>query len=1163
MSFHRSLRPLVSVLAVLLSISVANAQVVNSEWNVGNGNWNVPTNWFPNDVPDNGGGFTYDVEIGNRPVAAGAQVTFVPEDDTADAINTLIVSGGADFFTNGNQLNVNGLTTITGASSTIRVDVHATPTTPSLILANLDLAAGGALVMSGGVANVSADLDINSTSVLSGHGTLNVGDLDATVEQAFQNSGLIQVAGNVSMPTTLTISAVGADTIDLDGDNEQGVVDVSNAVADVEADTLTLVIDGPLADGFGAVAAGATLQIGQRDTVTFNDNFEIDAGATITMDGGNNVATLNGPGAITDIADADFTITGDAVIDNNMTFSGTANTITLNANSSLELGGAVTIPDASALTIASSSAELIVSGSLVVNEAAGNFNWDGPGTATTTIEGTGLLSLIVNFIDTADNTYGGTLNLNDGGDVTVNNAINSWQAAGTVNKNGAGTSSVNGDEFAVTGDLNVNAGTLDVNADSIFGSTSDVNIANGATALMATTQIFNGADVTVNGTLSLGLSSIIEAPASLAGTGLFRLNSSSTVTANAVVNTTSFDWDGIGSGTLHTINDGVTFTINSTIWDADDAGDVDDPINLGGNGAAIVVNNAPSWTMTRTLTTNTAGAGTATLGGDSRLIFNGALAILSVNGNTTANAPLTFGASSTANIAAARTLRLNGGNLSTTVNQLEGGAVNGPGTLAANSGRTLRGFGTIAAPIDFDGTASLLADNGTLTINGAIADVGAIGTFDADGTLHVTNAWNNNVSTGVQLNGGVLSGGTITNDVAAGITGHGFVTARVINNTQLFASIADSLIFQTAGNDNDWDGTTDTGEIEAVSANIELRDNATFGFTGTVRASNGHTAFANGFALDFNPGSTLELNGGTYESTSSTDLGGTVTIAAGPQSTIKVKNNSFLSFEATSTTTLTGNLQLENNNIIVDAGATFAGGGALIIPDGSHLVADNLSNIGVLLDMQGAFRPGNFNGIGRVDLFDYQQGNPGELYVELTGTALNAFDRLVASGDVVLDGYLNIDIDEISPGVPFVPSLGQTFNIITGNTVTGTFDYADVSGMPAGLAFHINYLANAVQLQVVNKPIFSADFDDDGDVDPTDLAIWKGAFDLNQLGDADGDNDSDGADFLLWQQQYGSAPAVAVAQPASAAVPEPSAAALLLTAMVGVGWRRSRAPWRA
>ena len=185
------------------------------------------------------------------------------------------------------------------------------------------------------------------------------------------------------------------------------------------------------------------------------------------------------------------------------------------------------------------------------------------------------------------------------------------------------------------------------------------------------------------------------------------------------------------------------------------------------------------------------------------------------------------------------------------------------------------------------------------------------------------------------------------------------------------------------------------------------------------------------------------------------------------------------------------------------------------------------------------------------------------MFVELRGTALNAFDRLVASGDVIVDGFLSIDIDDVSPGVPFVPALGNTFNIITGNSVTGVFDTVDVSGMPAGLAFHINYLANAVQLQVVNKPIFSADFDDDGDVDSTDLAIWKGAYDLNQLGDADGDNDSDGADFILWQQQFGSAPAVALAQPAAAAVPEPSTAILSLTALVGAGWQRTRNRFRA
>jgi hypothetical protein len=87
----------------------------------------------------------------------------------------------------------------------------------------------------------------------------------------------------------------------------------------------------------------------------------------------------------------------------------------------------------------------------------------------------------------------------------------------------------------------------------------------------------------------------------------------------------------------------------------------------------------------------------------------------------------------------------------------------------------------------------------------------------------------------------------------------------------------------------------------------------------------------------------------------------------------------------------------------------------------------------------------------------------------------------------------------------------------------------------------------------------AADFDEDGDVDFTDLGIWKGAFALNQLGDADGDLDSDGADFLLWQQQLGSfPPAVA----ASANVPEPNAlllAALTCAAIRAASRRRSNA----
>jgi hypothetical protein len=557
--------------------------------------------------------------------------------------------------------------------------------------------------------------------------------------------------------------------------------------------------------------------------------------------------------------------------------------------------------------------------------------------------------------------------------------------------------------------------------------------------------------------------------------------------------------------------------------------------NVGTGALTVNLGDADAeWTLNPEGVLNLVNDNTeATLLAGSDVNLNGTV---NVTGDVRITAPVNIGGTMNINTAA-EPLRLAGGDAIANTNTISGGTISGAGLLGADAGKALHGFGTINTGIDFDSTADLRADDGMLTITGSIVDVDQIGTQDDDGILNVTNAWNSSVADSVGVFGGELRGGALTIGNALGVRGRGLVSARVINNSQILALFG-TLVVETTGNDNDWDGAGGMGVLGAASSGtLELRDTgAAFGFTGTVSATGGTRVFANGFALDFDPGSSLSLTAATYESTSSTDLGGTVTIGAGTASTIEVENNSFLTFETGSATTLNGDLRLVNNNINIEQGTTFSGPGALVIPDGSHLAADNLANIGVLLDMQGVFRPGNFEGIGRVNLFDYQQANTGELYVELTGTALNAFDRLVASGDVVLDGYLNIDIDEVSPGVPFVPALGQTFNIITANTVTGTFDFADVSGMPAGLAFHINYLPNVVQLQVVNKPLFSADFDEDGDVDATDLAIWDGAYDLNQLGDADGDNDSDGADFLVWQRQVGSKPAV----PAADAVPEPT-----------------------
>ncbi len=74
-----------------------------------------------------------------------------------------------------------------------------------------------------------------------------------------------------------------------------------------------------------------------------------------------------------------------------------------------------------------------------------------------------------------------------------------------------------------------------------------------------------------------------------------------------------------------------------------------------------------------------------------------------------------------------------------------------------------------------------------------------------------------------------------------------------------------------------------------------------------------------------------------------------------------------------------------------------------------------------------------------------------------------------------------------------------------------------------------------------NPAFLPADFNHDGAVNSTDLAVWKGSYHLTAGGDADSDGDTDGADFLLWQKQVGSSSA----QAATATVPEPAVWSLL------------------
>jgi len=90
----------------------------------------------------------------------------------------------------------------------------------------------------------------------------------------------------------------------------------------------------------------------------------------------------------------------------------------------------------------------------------------------------------------------------------------------------------------------------------------------------------------------------------------------------------------------------------------------------------------------------------------------------------------------------------------------------------------------------------------------------------------------------------------------------------------------------------------------------------------------------------------------------------------------------------------------------------------------------------------------------------------------------------------------------------------------------------------------------------------AGDFDNNGAADGKDLAVWKTAFGSTSAADADGDGDSDGQDYLAWQRNFGLTwEDMATSVAAAAAVPEPSAAAILSIAGVALATfhRRRRA----
>jgi hypothetical protein len=196
---------------------------------------------------------------------------------------------------------------------------------------------------------------------------------------------------------------------------------------------------------------------------------------------------------------------------------------------------------------------------------------------------------------------------------------------------------------------------------------------------------------------------------------------------------------------------------------------------------------------------------------------------------------------------------------------------------------------------------------------------------------------------------------------------------------------------------------------------------------------------------------------------------------------------------------------------------------------------------GNLLNEGGTLAPGHSAGATAIS-GNYTQRENAALEIEIGGVLSGQWDTLAIAGNASLNGALEVKLVD-----GFEPVLGNSFTVLTtdAGNVGGSFDEL-ILPLVNGVSFDIVYNPKSVVL--VARPAYTADFDNDGDVDGGDLAEWQGDFGANDLSDADDDGDSDGHDFLEWQRQLGSPlPSVAAAD----AVPEPASGGLLVLAAVG------------
>ncbi len=770
-------------------------------------------------------------------------------------------------------------------------------------------------------------------------------------------SGGGAAGGNVALgANTLTVNEAGATTY-------SGVISGTGGLTKAGAGTLTLgginTYTGATSINAGTLALNATGTISASSGVANAGNFSIAAAKTIdSMTGAGTTALGANTLTIGDASNTSSTYTG--------VISGTGGLVKAGAGT-LTLGGANTYSGTTMInagTLKYGANNAISSGAVVVNDGGtydlNNFsdtigaltvNSGATGGSVTT--GTGALTLGGNVTSSggaANATISGNLAL--GGATrtfTTTNAADGLTVSAAVSgavgltKAGAGTLTLSGTN-TYSGTTTINAGTLTAAGGSAIADTSQVTLANAATArlnLASSETIGNlSGGGTTGGNVVLGANTLTvnEAGATtysgvVSGTGGLTKTGAGTLTlsgASTYTGATNINAGTLALGAANRIADtsAVTVAAGATFNLANFAETVGSLAGAGNVALGSATLTAGGDNISTTFSGVASGTGGLTKAGTGTLTLSGAN---TYTGTTTINAGTLVVANNTAlgtvaggtTVANGATLALQGGiTVGAEALNISGTGVGGDGAL-----RNLGGNNTLGGTVTLAANAEIQSDADTLTLSAANSVTGATRNLSVDGTGNTT------------INGTVTTtSGTLTKNGTGTLTlsGNNTYTGATAVNAGTLAVTANNAL-----------GTTVTGTTVASGATLDFR-NVAYATTEAVTL--------NGGALATSTGTSSFAGSVTLGANSNVDVGGTQLTLPGV-----IGGAGFgITKLGNGTLVLSGNNTYTGATNINAGTLTAAGGNA--IPDASQV---NLANVaGATLNLGASETIGNLSGGG-------------------------------------------------------------------------------------------------------------------------------------------------------------------------------------------------------